>query len=115
MKTMLIGAIAVLTGGLTGPVVAAGGEGQELFKFHGCINCHGAEAKQPVSKIVPVLAGKPQDELYTKAKKILSGEGETEGSKLMHAALYSPEQCDDMPTDTELTAITTYIASVPKQ
>ncbi len=32
--------------------------GEELFKFHGCVNCHGADGKNPVSKLVPVLAGK---------------------------------------------------------
>ena len=30
----------------------------------------------------------------------------------MHAAFYSPAQCDVPPDDAELTAITTYIASV---
>jgi cytochrome c553 len=83
-----------------------------LFEYHGCINCHGAGAKEPISKMVPKLAGKPQDELFKKAKKILSGEGETEESKVMHAAFYSPAQCDVPPDDAELEAITTYISSV---
>ncbi len=86
--------------------------GKELFEYHGCINCHGAEAKAPISKVIPKLAGKPQDELFTKAKKILSGEGDTKESEIMHAAFYSPAQCDMPPDDAELTAITTYLASV---
>ena len=90
----------------------AGQDGKELFEYHGCINCHGAEAKEPISKVIPKLAGKPQDELFKKAKKILSGEGSTKESEIMHAAFYSPAQCDVPPDDTELTAITTYIASV---
>ena len=90
----------------------AGTDGKELFEYHGCINCHGAEAKAPVSKMIPKLAGKPQDELFEKAKKILSGEGTTKESQIMHAAFYSPEQCDVPPDDAELTAITTYLASV---
>jgi cytochrome c553 len=92
-----------------GPVMAET-DGKELFEYHGCINCHGAEAKAPVSKMVPKLAGKPQDELFEKAKKILSGSGATEESKVMHAAFYSPESCDVPPDDAELTAITTYIS-----
>jgi cytochrome c2 len=43
--------------------------GQQLFEFHGCVNCHGAGGKEPVSKVVPELAGKPGDELYDKATK----------------------------------------------
>ena len=92
--------------------VMAWADGKELFEHHGCINCHGAEAKNPVSKMVPKLAGKPQGELFEKAKKILSGEGQTEESKVMHAAFYSPEQCDVPPDDAELQAITGYISSV---
>jgi cytochrome c553 len=110
MKTALIsviwaGCLAI------GPAVAET-DGKTLFEYHGCINCHGAEAKAPVSKVVPKLAGKPQDELFKKAKAILSGEGKTEESEIMHAAFYSPAQCDAPPTDEELTAITTYISSV---
>jgi cytochrome c553 len=92
--------------------VSAAQDGKELFEYHGCINCHGAEAKAPISKMIPKLAGKPQDELFEKARKILSGEGATEESKIMHAAFYSPEQCDMPPDDAELQAITTYISSV---
>ena len=86
--------------------------GEELFKYHGCINCHGAEARNPVSKVVPKLAGKPQQELFEKAKKILAGEGASKASEIMHAAFYSPAQCDMPPDDAELTAITSYIASI---
>lgn len=85
--------------------------GEELFKFHGCINCHGAEGKNPVSKLVPVIAGKPADELYTNAKKILSGEGGSEESKLMHAAFYSAANCDAPPTDQQVKVITTWLST----
>jgi len=87
-------------------------DGKALFEYHGCINCHGADGKAPISKVIPELAGKPQDELFRKAKKILSGEGDSKESEIMHAAFYSPAQCDVPPDDIELTAITTYIASV---
>ena len=104
-------ALAFVAALAAGPAMA-GADGKELFEYHGCINCHGAGAKEPISKTVPKLAGKPQDELFKKAKKILSGEGETEESKVMHAAFYSPAQCDVPPDDAELKAITTYISSV---
>jgi cytochrome c553 len=104
-------ALALIAAMAAAPVVASP-DGKQLFEYHGCINCHGAEAKAPVSKMIPKLAGKPQDELFEKAKKILSGGGGTEESKIMHAAFYSPEQCDVPPDDAELQAIATYISSV---
>ena len=90
---------------------ALGASGAELFSFHGCVNCHGADGNNPVSKLVPVLAGKPADELYTNALKILSGKGGTEESKLMHAAFYSPSNCDAPPTDEQVKAITAWLAT----
>jgi cytochrome c553 len=115
MKRQVIAASATaLAMFLSASPTMAETDGKTLFEYHGCITCHGAEAKDPASKIIPVLAGEPQDELFKKAKTILTGQGATKESQIMHAAFHSPEQCDHPPTDAELTAITTYIASVPK-
>ena len=104
----------VLCGLVVNPVLAESNKsGDQLFDYYGCINCHGADAKNPVSKVVPTLAGKPADELYSKAKNILSGEGGTEESKIMHAAFYSPAQCDMPPTDVELRTITEWASKIP--
>lgn len=95
------------------PALAESGKsGEELFKYHGCVNCHGDNAMNPVSKVVPKLAGKPADELLSKAQKILSGEGGSKESEIMHAAFYSPSQCDSPPTGAELQAITTWISQI---
>ncbi len=110
MKLLLSSAIVAI-GFFAGPL-SADQNGEELFKYHGCINCHGAEARNPVSKVIPKLAGRPQQELFEKARKILSGEGMTKESEIMHAAFYSPAQCDMPPDEVELEAITAYIASV---
>jgi mono/diheme cytochrome c family protein len=85
--------------------------GQQLFEFHGCINCHGASGQEPVSKVVPQLAGKPGDELYEKASQILSGEASSEEAKLMHAAVYSAASCNAAPTDADIKTITAWLAS----
>lgn len=104
----------ILFGCLSSPLMAADKkDGGELFEHHGCVNCHGADAKNPVNKVVPVLAGKSTEKVYTKAKRILSGKGATEASEIMHAAFYSPSQCDDMPTDAELRAIAEWISAQP--
>lgn len=85
-------------------------QGADLFKFHGCVNCHGPDGNAPVSKLVPKLAGKPAEELYSKATKILSGEGASDEAKLMHAAFYSPSSCDAPPTDAQVKSITAWLA-----
>jgi len=102
---------AVMGGCIWGTAVAGSSiSGSSLFEYHGCVNCHGADAKNPVSEVVPSLAGKPADKLYAKARKILSGSGGTKEAKMMHAAFYSPSQCDNPPTDAELQSITTWIS-----
>jgi cytochrome c553 len=113
MKIQRLAASAVVAVLLTAGPAMAEMDGEKLFEYHGCVTCHGAEAKDPASKIIPVLAGEPEEELFEKARKILSGKGATKESQIMHAAFHSPDQCDHPPTDAELTAITTYIASVP--
>ena len=85
--------------------------GEELFTYHGCVNCHGASGKNPVSKVVPKIGGKSEDYIVENAKKILSGEGPTDKSKVMHAAFYSPGQCDAPPTDAEVRVIAQWLAA----
>ena len=95
------------------PVIASEKEnqGEDLFAYHGCIQCHGDSGKNPTSKVVPKIGGLPTDEIVTKAKKILSGEGGSDEAKLMHAALYSPSQCDAPPTDEELQTIASWLSA----
>jgi len=116
-KSILVSGLAILASGLASSVVGADEAtamaGEQLFESHACINCHGAGGKAPVSKLVPVLAGKPADELHQKATKILSGEGGTEESKLMHAAIFSPANCNAPPSDDEVKAITEWLAAQP--
>jgi len=113
MKKTYIVLSMIACGFMTAPVLAEGSKsGDELFKYHGCVNCHGENASNPVSKVVPKLAGKPADELFSKAKKILSGEGESEESGIMHAAFYSPSSCDMPPSDAELKVITAWVSSL---
>ena len=106
----IVAGLAMVIAGGIGTAQADEPTGQELFKFHGCVNCHGAQGKAPISKLVPKLGGKPAGDLYEKATKILSGEGGTEESKLMHAAFYSPSNCDSPPTDAQVKEITAWLA-----
>jgi cytochrome c553 len=114
MKTSMTAVgIFALFAGLQGAIAEEAvdeSKGAELFNFHGCVNCHGADGKSPVSKMVPELAGKPAGELYSKATKILSGDAETDEARLMHAAFYSPSSCDAPPTDAQIKSITSWLA-----
>jgi len=96
-----------------GTTVVAGDfdSGSKLYEFYGCANCHGDGGSEPVSSVVPNLAGKPANELYDNGRRILGGNGETREARLMHAALYSPSQCDSPPTNAELERITTWLSN----
>lgn len=85
--------------------------GKALFEFHGCVNCHGAEGKNPVTKKVPEIGGKDADFIYAEALKILSGERETDEAKLMHSALSYQSSCDYPPTNTEIRKIGEWLAA----
>ena len=84
--------------------------GEALFEFHGCVNCHGAEGENPVTKKVPEIGGKEADFIYAEALKILSGERETDESKLMHSALSYQSSCDYPPTNVEIRKIGEWLA-----
>jgi len=86
-------------------------DGAQLFTYHGCVNCHGAQGKNPKSKYVPKLAGKPADKLPTRATSILAGEDLTDESMLMHSAIGYSQSCDAPPSEAELRAITTWLSA----
>jgi cytochrome c553 len=85
-------------------------QGEQLFIYHGCVNCHGTAGKDPSSKLVPKIGGLEADEILTKAQKILRGEGESEEAKLMHSAVAYSQSCDAPPTEPELQKIATWLA-----
>ncbi|RKT44769.1 c-type cytochrome [Thiocapsa rosea] len=85
-------------------------QGEQLFTYHGCVNCHGASGKDPSSKLVPKIGGLEADDILAKAQKILRGEGESEEAKLMHSAVAYSQSCDAPPTQPELQKIATWLA-----
>ncbi|HSO82182.1 hypothetical protein [Thiocapsa sp.] len=85
-------------------------EGEQLFIYHGCVNCHGTAGRDPSSKLVPKIGGLEADEILNKAQKILRGEGETEEAKLMHSAVAYSQSCDAPPSPPELQKIATWLA-----
>jgi len=87
-------------------------DGEQLFGFHACANCHGALGNDPVSRLVPKLAGKNGDELLTNAMKILRGETDSEEAKLMKSAVAYSQACDAPPSEAEIKRITDWLATL---
>jgi cytochrome c553 len=85
-------------------------QGEQLFTYHGCVNCHGTAGKDPSSKLVPKIGGLEADEILERAQKILRGEGESEEAKLMHSAVAYSQSCDAPPTQPELQKIAAWLA-----
>ena len=94
--------------------LAVGGEkpagGEDLFNYHACNSCHGDRGMNPVSKVVPKIGGKSSDHIFREARKILHGEDTSDEAKIMHAAFYSPSQCDMPPSDAELQSIAAWLS-----
>lgn len=84
--------------------------GGQLFEFHGCINCHGAKGRNPITKKVPAIGGKDSAYIYKEATDILAGRRDSEDAKLMHSALSYHASCDAPPTDAEVRSIASWLA-----
>jgi len=87
-------------------------QGEELFTFHACMNCHGAEGKNPVSRLVPKIGGLGAEDIQTKAMKILRGESDSEEAKLMKSAVAYSQACDAPPTAAEIQKIAEWLATL---
>lgn len=87
-------------------------DGEQLFSFHSCGNCHGAQGNDPVSRLVPKLAGKDADEILTNAMKILRGETDSEEAKLMKSAVAYSQACDAPPSQAEIKKIADWLATL---
>ena len=84
--------------------------GDKLFEFHGCMNCHGAQGKNPITKKVPAIGGKEEAFIYKEATDILAGKRASEEAKLMHSALSYHASCDAPPNDGEIKKIAAWLA-----
>jgi cytochrome c553 len=113
--TALAMALGVALMGVTSSTVAAERaqmEGEHLYAFHSCINCHGTQGNEPVSRLVPKLAGMKADEIVTNAMKILRGETDSEEAKLMKSAVAYSQACDAPPTEAEIKKIADWLATL---
>lgn len=87
-------------------------EGEQLFEFHACMNCHGAQGKNPVSRLVPKIGGMDAAEIHEKAIKILRGETDSEEAKLMKSAVAYSQACDAPPSSAEIQKIAEWLSTL---
>jgi len=86
--------------------------GEQLFTFHSCVNCHGAQGMDPVSRLVPKIGGLDAAEIQDKATKILKGETDSEEAKLMKSAVAYSQACDAPPSAAEIQKIAEWLATL---
>lgn len=90
-------------------------KGQVLFEEHGCTNCHGPEGVHPEARYVPVLRGKPADDLYRQALAIFAGEEVSDRTVFMHDQFCieqaQDEGCYPPPNEHELRIIADWLGT----
>jgi cytochrome c553 len=106
------GVILMAFGSMASAVDRAQMGGEQLFSFHSCGNCHGAQGKEPVSRLVPKIGGLDAAEIQDKATKILSGETDSEEAKLMKSAVAYSQACDAPPSAAEIQKIAEWLSTL---
>ncbi|AHE99739.1 c-type cytochrome [Thioalkalivibrio paradoxus] len=106
------GAVLLATSFAASAVDRPGMGGAELFNFHSCVNCHGAEGKNPVSRLVPSIGGMDAAEIEENALRILRGETDSEEAKLMKSAVAYSQACDAPPTTAEIQKIAEWLSTL---
>jgi mono/diheme cytochrome c family protein len=78
----------------------------QLYDDFRCIACHGTDGKGTAAHVkgAKPIAGNQSQATYNTVMKVISG------GSLAH----SPGSCDVAPTKEQLTAISDYVASLPK-
>jgi len=75
MRISAIIAILALTGLINTPLQAGdAGAGANTFMSKGCVGCHGAAGKKPLTPTYPVIGGKAADFIAAELNKFRSGE-----------------------------------------
>jgi len=107
-----VGAAFMAASAVAGAVDRAQMQGEQLFSFHACMNCHGAEGKNPVSRLVPKIGGMDAAEIQDKAMKILRGETDSEEAALMKSAVAYSQACDAPPSAAEIEKIAAWLSTL---
>jgi cytochrome c553 len=111
LVTLAAGVMLMAFGSAASAADRAQMTGEQIFNFHACVNCHGAQGKNPVSRLVPKIGGMPAAEIQENATRILRGETDSEEAKLMHTAMAYSQACDSPPNEAEIQKIAEWLAT----
>ncbi|MBI5121827.1 MAG: cytochrome c4 [Rhodospirillales bacterium] len=88
------------------PSLAAAADGKALYEDKGCTACHGEDAKTPLEKGYPKLAGQNADYMLQQLKDVKSG------ARKNGQIVDTMKPVIDELKDDEMKALTSYLASL---
>ena len=111
MRNLLtIAVLAVVAAGAPSAGYAAppATDGEHLYRFHGCANCHGDRGLDPARKGVPKSGGLPEIEIVVRARAIIAARADEAGMKRWAWDLYGG--CSPPPSLPELERIAEWLS-----
>jgi cytochrome c553 len=105
-----LAALAALSAGvpLIGAAASPGVDGEHLYRFHGCVNCHGDQGLNPVREVVPRIGGLPATQIVDRARAIMQARMDGVGMKRWARDLY--DSCNAPPSMPELERIAEWLS-----
>lgn len=105
-----IAALTVLSAGmpLAGSAALPGANGEHLYRFHGCVNCHGERGLEPVREVVPRIGGLPAEQIVDRVRAIVQARMDGDGMKRWARDLY--DSCNAPPSMPELERIAEWLS-----
>ena len=111
MRNLLtIAVLAVFAAGApsAGHAASPDADGEHLYRFHGCGNCHGDQGLEPTWEAVPKIGGLPATEIVTRARAIIDARADGVGMKRWARDLYGG--CSPPPSLPELERIAEWLS-----
>jgi len=91
-----------------GSAASSGIDGEHLYRFHGCANCHGERGMEPVREAVPRIGGVPAEQILDRARAIIEARADGAGMKRWARDLYG--SCSPPPSLRELERIAEWLS-----
>ncbi|WP_299879090.1 cytochrome c [uncultured Cocleimonas sp.] len=98
-------ALLITAGLLTFSSASFAADGKELYTAKGCVACHGADAKTPMTAMYPKVAGQNKEYLTQQMKDIKSGARSNGQSMVMKGIMAAV-------SDEEIEALSEYLSGL---
>ena len=104
-KLSATGTLLITAGFLTFSSATFAADGKELYTAKGCLACHGADAKTPMTAMYPKIAGQNKEYLTQQMKDIKSGARSNGQSMVMKGIMAAV-------SEEEITALSEYLSGL---